>query len=78
MSLSHSIRSSRKIFNELYQRPIDLGGHPNPRGTFSAMKIENSGPPILSMTAFMTDPPILQHARRALHRSALRLRRENL
>ena len=61
-----------KIFNELYQRSIDFGGHPNPCGTFSAVKIENSGPPILSMTAFMTDPPILQHARRALHRSALR------
>jgi hypothetical protein len=61
-----------KIFNELYQRSIDFGGHPNPCGTFSAMKIENSGPPILSMTAFMTDPPILQHARRALHRSVLR------
>jgi hypothetical protein len=56
-----------KIFNELYQRSIDFGGHPNPCGTFSAVKIENSGPPILSMTAFMTDPPILQHARRALH-----------
>ena len=52
-----------KIFNELYQRSIDFGGHPNPRGTFSAMRIENSGSPILSMTAFMTDPPILQHAR---------------
>ena len=35
-------------------------------GTFSAMKIEDSGPPILSMTAFVTDPNILQHAMKSV------------
>ena len=70
--IKYSISQLAKIFNELYQRSIDFGGHPKPCGTFSAVKIENSGSPNLSMTAFMTDPPILQHARRALHRSVLR------
>jgi hypothetical protein len=32
--------------------------------TFSAMKIGD--PPILSMTAFVTDPPILQHAMKSV------------
>jgi hypothetical protein len=30
------------------------------------MKIEDSGPPILSMTAFVTDPNILQHAMKSV------------
>jgi hypothetical protein len=30
------------------------------------MKIEDSGPAILSMTAFVTDPPILQHAMKSV------------
>jgi hypothetical protein len=30
------------------------------------MKIENSGSPVLSMTAFVTDPPILQHAMKSV------------
>jgi hypothetical protein len=54
------------IFNELYQRSIDFGGHPNPHGTFSAMKIEDSESPVLSMTAFVTDPPALQHAMKSV------------
>jgi hypothetical protein len=55
-----------RIFNELYQRSIDFGGHPNPHGTFSAMNIEDNGPPFVSMTAFVTDAPILQHAMKSV------------
>jgi hypothetical protein len=56
-----------KIFGDLYERSIDFGGHPNPHGTFSAMKMETN-PPDKSLSAFamVTDPTTLQHAMKSV------------
>jgi hypothetical protein len=53
-----------RIFDELYQRAIDFGGHPNPHGTFMAMKLEGrgDGQTVLTTTALSSDPKALAHA----------------
>jgi hypothetical protein len=52
------------VFSALYERTIDFGGHPNPHGTFSAMKIgeDNS----IATFALVTDQYTLQHAMKSV------------
>ena len=52
-----------QIFNDLYQRTIDFGGHPNPQGTFSAMTMVDRGDGTsLTSWAMTGDNTALLHA----------------
>jgi len=52
------------IFDDLYQRAIDFGGHPNPQATFSAMTLEDRGDGETALTTLATsgDPTAVGHA----------------
>jgi hypothetical protein len=51
------------IFDDLYQRTIDFGGHPNPHGSFSAMVLDERGPETgLTAVALSNDATIIAHA----------------
>lgn len=52
-----------EIFDDLYQRSIDFGGHPNPHGSFSALDLDERGDQT-GMTAFAisNDSRVLTHA----------------
>ena len=55
------------IFQSLYQRSIDYGGHPNPNGMFSAMSIDKEDNKLSSITtlALTVEPLPLQMAMRS-------------
>jgi len=50
-------------FDELYQRSIDFGGHPNPHASFSAMLLdERDNQTGMTILAISNDPKNLAHA----------------
>ena len=52
-----------EVFNELYQRSIDFGGHPNPYGSFSALVLDGRGEQTGMMAvAISDDPKMVAHA----------------
>ena len=52
-----------EIFDEMYQRAIDFGGHPNPHATFSAMQMDDhDGITGITALALSNDPAALAHA----------------
>jgi hypothetical protein len=52
-----------ELFDDLYQRSIDFGGHPNPHGSFSAMVLDDSGGEAgMTTLAISNDPTTLAHA----------------
>lgn len=52
-----------EIFDEMYQRTIDFGGHPNPHATFSAMQMDDKGGETgITALALSADPAVLAHA----------------
>ncbi len=61
-----------KVFNDLYDRSIDFGGHPNPHTTFSAMRMDDDLPSNSFVTlALVTDPKTLQHAMKSVTQAGL-------
>src|SRR5208337_3121431 len=52
-----------EFFDELYQRSIDFGGHPNPQGSFSAIVLdERGGETGMTTLAISDDPKVIAHA----------------
>ncbi|HUN56985.1 MAG TPA: hypothetical protein VMU41_02635 [Candidatus Binataceae bacterium] len=52
-----------EIYDEMYQRTIDFGGHPNPHAAFSAMQMDDEGHDTAVVAlALSTDPRVLAHA----------------
>jgi hypothetical protein len=51
------------IYEDMYQRTIDFGAHPNPHATISAASLAESADAGLTMTIFAitTDPKIMTH-----------------
>jgi hypothetical protein len=51
------------LFDDLYQRSIDFGGHPNPHGAFSAMILDERGDQTgMTTLAISNDPTNIAHA----------------
>jgi hypothetical protein len=52
-----------ELFDDLYQRSIDFGGHPNPHGSFSALVFDERGDQTgMTTLAISSDPKNLAHA----------------
>jgi hypothetical protein len=61
-----------EIFDEMYQRAIDFGGHPNPHGTFSAMALdEKDGTSGITTLAFTVDQAAVEHALKSVAQAGL-------
>ena len=56
-----------ELFEELYERSIDFGGHPNPHATMSAIEIGQDGKDGTVLTlALSTEPKVLLHAMKSV------------
>ena len=56
-----------EIFDDLYQRAIDFGGHPNPHAAMSATQLGQEGNHItLTTLALTTDPKVLMHTMKSV------------
>ncbi len=52
-----------KVFEDLYERSIDFGGHPNQRGTMSSLKIKDEADKKWFMQVYIHDDGVqLDHA----------------
>jgi hypothetical protein len=60
------------LFNTFYKLAIDFGAHPNPHGTFSAIKMENvpEGTAITTL-ALSNDPHAIAHALKSVGQAGL-------
>jgi hypothetical protein len=60
-------------FKLLYDRSIEFGGHPNPYGLLSAMKLETKDAQLTSITtlALTDDPTITMHAMKNVAQAGL-------
>lgn len=55
------------MFNDLYDRAIDFGGHPNPHATFSTIRMGDDLPENSFVTlALVSAPATLQHAMKSV------------
>lgn len=53
----------KDIYDELYERTINFGGHPNPHAVFVSMRMDSEkGEPSLFSLAISSDPKSIQHA----------------
>lgn len=61
------------VFNDLYQRSIDFGGHPNPHGMFSAMSLDAKDEELAGLTtyAISSDPTAITHALKSVAQAGM-------
>jgi hypothetical protein len=50
-----------EVFDDMYNRSINFGGHPNPHGAFSMMELDEASKTIFTY-AITTDPKVILHA----------------
>jgi hypothetical protein len=61
------------VFNDLYQRSIDFGGHPNPHGMFSAMSLDKEDKDLAGLTTYAIsgDPTVITHALKSVAQAGM-------